>query len=190
MSDMVPRNNPIGADNEQGSPTEIELAWLAGVFDGEGWIGLNRARRSNSRHLRYTACSAITTTSPKLADRIDEILTRVGVKHYRIEMPAKMGKDGSWRRRKWNITTGANVQTAKFLSAIRPYLVEKQRQADLVIEYVEWRSALPTRPGGHAENIIVGMKERAEETMRLLREERFRDDPSTTTRLAPSGVMT
>lgn len=183
---MEPCDNPSGADNEQGSPTEVELAWLAGVFDGEGWIGLNKQRRSNSSHLRYTGAAVVATTSPKLAERIRDILTRLDVKCYYVETPAKLGADGSWRRHKWNISVSSNKMTARFLSAIRPYLVEKQNQADLVLEYIAWRAGQPARPGGHNQTVILGMKEKAEEVRKALHEDRWSCDPSTTTRLAPA----
>lgn len=190
MSEQQPRENPSGADNEQGSPTEAELAWIAGHFDGDGWIGLMRARRTNSRHLRYTAAVMVVTTSDRIATEVARVFDALQLKHSPQFIAPHVGSDGSPRRAKWNLAIRSNTGTKRFLTAIRPYLIEKGHCADLVLDYIEWREAQPTRPGGAKTNqpLIVGMKECAEETMRLLREDRNRSDPSTTTRLAPASV--
>ena len=184
---MVPREKPSGAGNEQGSPTDVELAWLAGILDGEGWIGVNRATRKTTGKHRYSAGCVVATTSPRLANRIHELLIRLGVSHFFIEVPPKTGKDGSVRRRKWNISIAGNTQTGVLLPAVLPYLVEKAAQANLTLEYIARRGELPHRPGGH--NLAVNEKIRAlgEKYRSLLGADRNRDDPSTTTRLAPSG---
>lgn len=189
MTEHQPCENPTGADNEQGSPTETDIAWTAGLFDGEGWIGMARQRRVNSRHLRYTAKAVVGTTSERTKDHLTALMRGMGVTPYVIERKAQPEAN---RRRSWNITTGSNIQTERFLTQIRPYLIEKHVQADLVLDYIAWRSSLPkVPPASRAGEVILGMKERAEQTMQMLSADRRRDDPSTTTRLAPtSGVMT
>jgi intein/homing endonuclease len=183
---MKPRKNPSGAGNVQGSPTEAELAWLAGIFDGEGWIGVNRSIRKTTGKHRYSAGSVVATTSERLAVRIHDLLTKMSVSFFDIEVEAKMGSDGSWRRRKWNISVVGNIQTEKFLRAIQPFLVEKEVQAKLVLEYIEKRAELPHRPGGHNLTVNQEIRDLGEHYQGLLREDRHRDDPSTTTRLAPA----
>lgn len=117
-----------------------------------------------------------------------DCLDMIGCSYNVIEFPPQLSSHGSQHRRKWNITVRSNIAADKFLTAIRPYLVEKQKQADIVLEYIEWRTAQPKQTGGAKANQpqIVGMKEYAESVMERLRADRNRDDPSTTTRLAPA----
>jgi hypothetical protein len=180
--------NPSGADNEQGSPTTTELAWLAGYIDGDGSICLTRSKRPNSRHLRYSARVTMTTTSPMLRDHLIALLGRIGVKPTVIGTKARR-LNGYQHSAVWNINASSNIQAKKVLTAIRPYLIEKAHEADIVLVYLYWRSAQPTVPAGSRRGeIIEGMKERAEQTMAALREHRkLRRDPSTTTRLAPDS---
>ena len=168
LSEPLPRENPSGADNEQGRLTD--LAWLAGLMDGEGWVGLIRARRPNRNYQRYTASMSFTTTSDRIAGRVHRILSDLDV---------------SPRRPKWEIGTRSNKGTKVVLEAVLPYLTEKRVCAQLVLDYIEWRGAQPAKPGGNAQNIVRGMREKAEEVMADLRADRERSLPSTITRLAP-----
>lgn len=183
LSEPLPRENPSGADNEQGRLTD--LAWLAGLMDGEGWVGLIRARRPNRNYQRYTASMSFTTTSDRIAGRVHRILSdldvRVGYRH----REHYTGSDGSPRRPKWEIGTRSNKGTKVVLEAVLPYLTEKRVCAQLVLDYIEWRGAQPAKPGGNAQNIVRGMREKAEEVMADLRADRERSLPSTITRLAP-----
>lgn len=189
MPKYQPSENPSSADNEQGSPlTATDLAWLAGHFDGDGWIGLIRQRRKGTQYLRYTACAMVATTSDRIRDKILTSLDQLGIVWFCNETPAKHvvgpGRD-SWHRVKWDITVRSNKQAKAFLTLILPYLVEKKPQAVLTIQYAEWRESLPRNPGRYGDEISSSIQDRAEETMRLMREDRNRHDPSTTTRQAP-----
>lgn len=182
MSGMMPSENASGADNEQGSLAEI--AWLAGLLDGDGWIGLIRAKRTGKDYYRYTASLALMSTSWPNTEKSQAVLDSLGVNTYLANYAAYVGKDGSPRRQKWAVSLRGNKDTAVALRLIRPYLAEKRTCADIVIEYVEWRESYPKRPGGHAENVVRDMRERAERAMALLRADRTRQDPSETTRQA------
>lgn len=177
MSETQPSNNPRGADNEQGSSTATDLAWLAGHFDGDGWIGLTRQVRKNSRHIRYSAGAMIVTTSDRITDRVVGILEAEGITYFCAEVAPKIGSDGSPRKRKWNIVIRSNSQSQAFLKLIRPYLVEKGTCADIVIAYTEWRGQHPQSPGRYGDAFSQEIQERAVEAIRLLREDRERITP-------------
>jgi intein/homing endonuclease len=176
------------ADNEQGSPIATDLAWLAGHFDGDGWIGLSRARRPKTGMMRYSSSASIATTSERIKERVADLLTRLGVTHYFYEVPVGQDKRGYINARRWTITVRSNIGAKVFLEAIRPYLVEKGVQADLLLEYIEWRSQHPnyTGGGGKATPKVLALHAKAEEITERLRQDRWRNDPSTTTRLAPA----
>lgn len=172
------RENPSGAENEQGS---LDVAWLAGLLDGDGWVGIIRAKRSGRDQNRYTASIMMTSTSYRNATKTREVMERLGANVYEREQPPWLGPDGSPRKRKWNISTRGNTDTLKVLKAVLPHMAEKRVCAELVIEYVEWRLR---QPRNHPVAEIQAM---ADPLMELMSQDRQRHDPSTTTRLAPAA---
>src|SRR4051812_5788974 len=98
----MPRENLSGADNQQGSP--VNIAWLAGHLDGDGWIGIIRARRTGRDYYRYTASLACMSTSWRNIEKCRAILDSFGVNTYLKETDSYTGKDGSKRKRIWNLS--------------------------------------------------------------------------------------
>lgn len=186
MTEKVPSKNAAGAGNEQGSPTD--LAWLAGHMDGDGWIGIfKRMRSAEKRFYRYSASLAVMTTSDRNAERTRKVLDSLGVKYNDRTLTAYVGPDGSRRRAKWQIQMQSNLGVKVVLEAILPYLAEKRRCAEIVLEYIEWRESQPYLHGGRGKGSHVpNMDAKADEFIELLKNDRNRHDPSTTTRLAPS----
>lgn len=180
MTEKCPRKNLSGAVNEQGSLTD--LAWLAGHIDGDGWIGIFRRMRSpEKRYYRYSASLAVMTTSDRNAENVMRILRDLDVNFNHRVTPPYVGTDGSPRRAKWRVEVVGNEGAKTVLTLILPYLAEKRRCAELVLEYIEWRETQPRRGPQ-----VLGMSEKAEGVLELLRQDRSRHDPSTTTRLAPA----
>ena len=114
-------------DNQQ------ELAYLAGIIDGEGSIGLYSFKRSHgvTMHSRVS----VVNTSQALIDYLASLLAKYGV-------PFHM----QWRAPRSNrhrptafITVGRHSGVKKLLLLVRPFLVAKTKQADLLLEYVESR---------------------------------------------------
>ena len=183
----MPSKNQSGADNEQGSLADI--AWLAGLLDGDGWVGIIRAKRSGKDYNRYTASLMMTSTSYRNAARTRQVLEDMGVNVYEREQPPWYGPDGSPRKRKWNISLRGNADTAIVLRKLIPHMTEKRYCAELVVQYVEWRESCPRSHGGRGVGSnAVGMRETADRFMELMSADRNRHDPSTTTRLAPSPI--
>ena len=184
---MPPGDNPGDTGNQQGSLTPTDLAWLAGFWDGDGWIGITKAKRSVTKKNRYSASVAMATTSDRITHRVVDLLQRmecpVTSQHKRpaLKKSTWTGAD-VWHREKWNITIRSNSGTKRFLEAIRPYLVEKGVCADLVLRYVIWRESMPTQIHNSKADLIA---REAESIIRLLRLDRQRNDPSETVRSAP-----
>lgn len=196
MNYHLPSNNLSGAENEQGSSlTDVECAWLAGLMDGEACLGVYRARRSPQKHrIRYSARVTISTTSPELKDHLMATLKRLeGVKPLAIKRNVR--EMGNYKcSEAWNIVTGSNKQTHVLLKAVLPYLIEKRVQAELTLEYIEWRLTQPSHSNGGRGSTkqVDGVAEEAERIMDLLKENRHRnrvsrDNPSEITRLAPAA---
>lgn len=188
---MQPGENPRDTDNQQGSLNESDLAWLAGYWDGDGWIGVTKAKRSVTKKNRYSASVMTGTTSERIAHRVVDIMQRLGcpvTSQYKAPAQKKSTWTGQdvWHREKWNITIRSNSGARVFLEAVGPYLVEKGIQADLVLRYIRWRESMPTQIHSSKADLIA---REAEQIIFLLRQDRQRNDPPQTTRLDASDDL-
>jgi hypothetical protein len=104
-------------------PTETEIAYLAGVFDGEGMVAIKSQRRGVWRNTAYELVTEISNSSPKL---IDWILDHFGG-YVRLQ-PKESGRP-HW---KW---TRSGEKARQLLECLLPYLTEKADQARVGIEF-------------------------------------------------------
>lgn len=123
---------------------EVELAYLAGFFDGEGTILLTRrsALRVAHRGARIYLCIKVANTNHDSLLRFQRVF---GGNIY------KMPKGKGVRLPAWDWSTVGGM-AEKALSLLRPYLAVKARQADLAISFRKLQIALnETRlhRGGH-----------------------------------------
>ena len=100
--------------------TEGEAAYLAGIFDGEGTVGLYNSRN------RHESTVMITNTDPRLMLWIKDKIGYGCIATIR----------NSYHRRKhvvhhWRICNRPRVKD--FLEAIIPYLIVKKDQAELLL---------------------------------------------------------
>ena len=116
----------------RGKQSAVELAYLAGLVDSDGWIGANRAAPRGPKSgvsLQYTGIINVTNTDIKMMDWIVE---RFGGKVYTRKNHGKNWRDTyDWRLQ--------SQKAADCCRLIRDYLVIKQHKADLLIEFVENR---------------------------------------------------
>lgn len=103
---------------------QLELAWAAGFIDGEGYIGTSDCTRKTDKSgvRRFSAVVDVSQVKPEPIYKLQQLLggnvrafnTAYGVHH-------------TWR------LYGDNTIAA--LRLVIPYLVNKRRQAELVIEF-------------------------------------------------------
>ena len=184
---MPPGENVVDTENQQGSLTIAELAWLAGIWDGEGWVGITKAKRSNTKRNRYSASVVMTTTSERLSERVQHLMRKLDCPPttvYKNQAKKKQTWNGKdvWHSARWDITIRSNSGTKIFLESVAPYLVEKSICSDLVLSYIRWRDQFPYRSGpGKEQQQMIATK--AETIRELLRQDRRRNDPPETARL-------
>ncbi len=104
--------------------TETELAYLAGILDGEGCLCIHH--RTNRGRLSHAANISVVNTNARL---IRWIQKRFGGGTRLREWNNGKYKD-SWT---WSLCGGAEITAV--LTAILPYLVIKQEQAELILEF-------------------------------------------------------
>lgn len=129
--------------------SDVECAYLAGLFDGEGTIGYYDYRN------RHESTVMITNTDPRV---MNWLLEKIG---YGTVSTIR----NTYNRRKhvvhhWRISNKPRV--TDFLEAIQPYLIIKKDQADLLLNLWRLESTGKNR-------ITPVLKKRRDETMRQLK---------------------
>jgi hypothetical protein len=118
-----------------GNQQETDLAYLAGILDGEGCIHLSfRAGKTEGKG-NFNRRVQITNTSAVLVDFVTEFLTTQEIPFY-VQWNRHVGKN---HRPYATIMLSKLEGIKKFLSALLPYLRIKKRQAELMLEFVDSR---------------------------------------------------
>ncbi|MEK9208188.1 MAG: hypothetical protein AAB922_06900 [Patescibacteria group bacterium] len=114
--------------------SETEKSWLAGFIDGEGYIGIVRAKkratRQRSDSLLYQPWIIITSTDIKVLEDIQLVVRTQKRASLRPTEGRKIG---------YQIKINKFDDVVDFLEAVRPYLRVKQKQAELLVKYCRLR---------------------------------------------------
>ena len=117
--------------------TEL-FAYAAGIVDGEGTIGVWREkRRGNSSGYRYKSALEFANTCETVVDFFVKHCGGYKAFYGRVQEHHQ----DQW---KWRCTTS---EVASLVSKLRPYLIIKAGQADLVLEFERMKSDYDCRPG-------------------------------------------
>jgi hypothetical protein len=113
------------------SLTPIQLAWLAGITDGEGCIHIHKTKANPKKGeitTKYCLRLRIAMTS---RETIKHIQTIVGFGNFYTRKPQKKTYRTQYA---WE---ASSLQASAFLMMILPYMVTKKEEAQLGIEYME-----------------------------------------------------
>lgn len=120
-------------DNKQATLHETDLAYLAGIIDGEGWVGLQK--RIMGKWVTYKPALRITNTDANIINRVYEIWEMLGVTGHIYE-----------NEQNPSITNGKmimNLQLNKqsvikvVLESVIPYLVGKKARAIMLLRFLD-----------------------------------------------------
>lgn len=143
---------------------ELDLAYIAGVIDSDGTIGIKRSTYS----LRVRKDSAVPTYSERVHIRQ---VTRQAIDVIRKRFGGNIGTEDPYAKRgkplfRWGVT---DKKAVTFITAIRPYLRIKVAQADniLALRVVKERSKRERVALGRGH---VGSSARRPDTDRDMRE--------------------
>jgi len=125
----------ISYDNTEQSKMEVQnvdLAWFAGIIDGEGCFCIFTNHRGNGAILpSISANLTITNSNCLLLNRCREILDALGIK-YLYQDP----KNGHQRgRRVMRVKIQNYSSLRRLIELTLPYFVGKAEQAKLVLEF-------------------------------------------------------
>jgi hypothetical protein len=120
-----------------------DLAWLAGIVDGEGHLGINwstqhEVLRSGEKKRQFVLRCHIRNTDPFMMKKISDIYHRHNLRFFwKLCKPQK-----KHHRETIEIIVYTMGALEKLLNLLLPFLVTKKRQGQLILEYLEWRRGL------------------------------------------------
>lgn len=144
--------------------------WLAALIDGEGSIMLGKRTYSGNqrnikrRQLHFRAVVSICNTDHRL---IDALVQRTGIERvYRHRVggdPRTPRKRSMWT---WRL---ANDDIRKWLPRVRPHLILKQKQADLLLEALSIKQQITPGNEGFLPKNRIGLTNRLKEIYEEIR---------------------
>ncbi|MDA8620268.1 LAGLIDADG family homing endonuclease [Luminiphilus sp.] len=142
--------------------TVKDLAWLGGFWDADGHISVVK------RDTYLVAVCSATNTNKTLIDNVMRILDSAEI-GYRVDYQDRGERTNA--KPAWIVKMESRVRCLPFLQMIRPYLVGKQEQADLVIQHCK----LPKGNGPKAGERTDGYWEIRDQVQALNKRGRVRD---------------
>lgn len=114
--------------------SEVELAWLAGFFDGEGFIYMGLPGRGTFYKTWRLRCG-FPNTKPECIEKATDILAKCNIKFYiALENPKKKNHHKTLR-----VDITSHKQCKRFLELVLPYLTNKK---DLALQVLEFEKRL------------------------------------------------
>lgn len=139
--------------------TEGQIGWLAGILDGEGNLQLS----TNAKHLRALV-NVVTNTNTRLIQEVSERLESLGISH-RIQYLSGSSRWSDKWKPAWSVMVMKIDEIKKLLGILRPFMVGKREQCDILMEFLSRReSCKPTKYGAvpttdHERLLAARMKE-------------------------------
>jgi len=125
-------------DNPQETAKLTEKAWLAGILDGEGWVGFSLSKDERSKTRRTIIVKTeikINNTDKAIIDKCIAIFKKLGVNPYIRNMKVK-----KIRKRVYEVSTKNMTGVPKILRATLPYLTgNKHQRAKYMLEFIKLR---------------------------------------------------
>ncbi len=117
--------------------TERDLAWLAGIWDGEGHISIRRTILKKSKTPQYSPRVGVTNSNKLIISTTRKMLRDLDIK-YIFREKQRGGFTGS-RKRTWLVSIETLEPAKRFLTYLKPYLIAKPVQAKLLLEFCDRR---------------------------------------------------
>jgi hypothetical protein len=127
--------------------TQIEIGWLAGFIDGEGYIGISEYKTRRC-HPSYSCALQVSNTDEAMILKAQKIIQKVGVNPY-IRTHGYGIRNKPKSKIVWVLIVHRMNKLIPVLELVNPYLTGmKKERGELVLEYCQ--SRLRTWiPGSH-----------------------------------------
>jgi hypothetical protein len=122
-------------NNKDNQLETIELGWLAGMIEGDGFLSVTMAKDDKSK-LKYQPRAVVGVTNQDIAiiNKVDDLFRKLGVIAYIREHRTPKGKPISL------ISTSTMANVKRIVDAIKDHLIgEKRARAELVKKFVDSR---------------------------------------------------
>jgi hypothetical protein len=162
--------------------TDVDLAWLAGMIDGEG--NISAGLRKNPNGEKYLEVKVrIAGTDIRMMNAVGVIYEKMNLVFFN-SLANKYRDD---RKTALNVEVARQGSTLKLLLAVRPFLRGKGELADAVINIINYVKSVPRSGNGVRRNYATH-----DEFYRLMEQCKIAAtwyyDPSTTTRRAREAI--
>lgn len=117
--------------------TSTTLAWLAGIWDGEGTFGIHRYPRVNGV-TAYCGRLTLSNTSIPMIDEIVRILESIDV---RVNIWKEKTSRKPNHKKALHLTVNRIDSVRKVSELLLPYLIAKKDRAELLIKFANSRSS-------------------------------------------------
>ena len=126
-----------------GNPQETDVAWLAGLVDGEGTFVVSKNRYAKDKPPSVKAQMSIPNTNERIIEKAVRVIRSMGIKPYVTEHPPRAGN----RKRHWRVAVTKLSDMAKITDLLLPYLARSDN-AILMNRYAHLRMTGPWIDGG------------------------------------------
>jgi len=109
-----------------------QLDYLAGIFDAEGNIGINKRKNKHRDSDRYTPICSIVNTNKMIVEAICSTLKNNNIGFH---IQQRQGRN----RSRWDISISGVKRNIAFLNLISNKLISKREQAEILHTYVKQR---------------------------------------------------
>lgn len=137
-------------DNQQ-----VDIAWFAGLFDGEGCVSLGKISYGKRDGQYYHPQAILTNTNVNLMNAAANVLRKAGLPFY-IRTYASGRKN---TKPLVTIQIQGIFRCLRFYEWLLPYMVGKRQEAELMLEYLRSRLTQPGRKAPYTarEHEIFGL---------------------------------
>lgn len=141
----------MNTDNQQEIGLLADIAWLAGITDGEGCIALlvfGRGAKSRGGRFRLQMRVTVANSNEGISDRIIRILEGLSIKHHVQQQLSKSKGRATGRIMKLvHVSTVPMVE--RFLDIILPYMAdtEKQERGRIILNLTRQRRSFADANG-------------------------------------------
>jgi hypothetical protein len=136
----------MNRENQQGTPTEAEIAWLAGIVEGEGTVALSCYIRSERQSTPKVGVEIkLYNTDAGIIRKATDILERLGLSFHlgeRAQPPMMMASGEKYGGRDPMLTLTVKRMESAYLLAklLRPWMFgDKGARLDLIVQYLARR---------------------------------------------------
>jgi len=116
---------------------DTDLAWLGGIWDGEGSIALfTHTERTGNK--KICPCVSMCNTDIAIINKTRKLLEDIGCSFSLQELQPK----NSRHKVRWDLITRNQKYIILFLEAVKPYIFSiKKEKAEILLDYCKRRSA-------------------------------------------------